>query len=58
MRLVTGVGQDLETASTAEQPEHQVAKFREHQSKASIYYAYHTIQVCNTLSPHSNLILL
>ena len=55
---MTGVGQDLETASTAEQPEHQVAKFREHQSKASIYYAYHTIQVCNTLSPHSNLILL
>ena len=41
---MTGVGQDLETASTAEQPEHQVAKFREHQSKASIYYAYHTIQ--------------
>ena len=36
--------QDLDTARVSEDPSIHVAKFREHHSKASIYYAYHTIQ--------------
>ena len=36
--------QDLDTARGAEDPAEMLAKFREHHHKASIYYAYHTIQ--------------
>ena len=36
--------QDLDTARVSEDPSVHVAKFRDHHSKASIYYAYHTIQ--------------
>ena len=36
--------QDLDMASRAENPIENVAKFKDHHRKASIYYAYHTIQ--------------
>ena len=36
--------QDLDMAKESEDPTDHVTKFKEHHKKASIYYAYHTIQ--------------
>ena len=36
--------QDIDMAKEAEDPTELLAKFHEHHNKASIYYAYHTIQ--------------